>query len=331
MLLSIIIPVYNAERFLEKCVNSIIKAKKKIKIEIILINDGSKDNSFNICQNYANNFDFIKVINQINSGPSAARNKGIDIAKGNYLTFVDADDFVEENYFESITKNIEKYRVVDIIIYGYYKVYEKEKKINYSYFKFDKILEHNTILKLMENTFDYDYLLFPVNKVYKRKFFDSGIRFDKTLRLGEDAIFNLEIFYEANTIVFVKEALYNYYENLESATSQKFKPNLYKAMSSHFERKITFYKSKDDLNQKVYFNDIARVNLAKTLFAFVSNILANKDLNFEEELKKIRKFELIKFGFKHIKIKEIKRLKHIVVILLFKYNQYKLLQLIYKR
>ncbi len=331
MLISTIIPVYNASEFLERCLNSILKAQLvEVKNEIVLINDGSTDNSLEICYKYKDANANIEVLDQQNQGPSAARNLGLKNSSGDYITFVDSDDYVEDNYFNVLINSIQKYNNVDIIIYGYFKKSKNSKNINYPYFEFDKCFEHKDILHLLKNTVNNTYLLFPHNKVYKRTLFDNGIRFDNKLRLGEDAIFNLETFYYSNSIIFVKKAIYNYFDNIDSITNQKYKPYLYDSMEYHFKRKLAFYKSKNDLNQKVYLNDIAKVNLEKTFYSFLSNILANKDLNFTQELKKIKKLELIKFSYKHMKLTQIRSLKSKIVFLLFKYDQYKLLDLMYK-
>ena len=99
--LSIIVPVYNSEKFLNKCINSLINQTIK-NIEIILINDGSSDNSLNICNEFAKKDSRIKVFSQENSGQATARNVGLDNATGEYITFTDADDWVDPDYYEKL-------------------------------------------------------------------------------------------------------------------------------------------------------------------------------------------------------------------------------------
>ena len=105
-LISIIIPVYNTEKYLERCLNSLIQQTVK-KIEIILIDDGSTDSSGNICDNYAKNHENIKVIHQMNRGQAAARNEGLKIAGGKYIGFVDSDDWVKYDMYETMLEVIE--------------------------------------------------------------------------------------------------------------------------------------------------------------------------------------------------------------------------------
>ena len=105
---SIIIPVYNTEKFLNRCVDSVINQKFN-NFEIILVNDGSKDNSLKICRDYEKKYPkIIKVIDQKNSGPAIARNRGIESAKGEYIMFIDSDDFIDDGYIKDYYDNIEK-------------------------------------------------------------------------------------------------------------------------------------------------------------------------------------------------------------------------------
>ena len=106
-LLSIIVPVYNAERYVDRLLQEFIKQNLE-KVEIILIDDGSKDNSFSICNEYANKNESIIVFHQENQGASAARNKGIELAKGKYIVFVDSDDGISEQYVEHVCGICEK-------------------------------------------------------------------------------------------------------------------------------------------------------------------------------------------------------------------------------
>ena len=98
--LSIIVPVYNAENFLRKCMDSIVGQKTKYNFEVIAVNDGSNDNSLDILREYEEKYNFFRVITQENGGSAKARNNGINNSKGKYLSFVDSDDFIEESFVE---------------------------------------------------------------------------------------------------------------------------------------------------------------------------------------------------------------------------------------
>ena len=102
-LISIIIPIYNVEKYMEKCLNSVVNQTYN-NIEIILIDDGSKDKSREICDNYAKKDNRIKVVHKENNGVSSARNTGIDMSKGKYITFIDSDDYIDTDYIETLYK-----------------------------------------------------------------------------------------------------------------------------------------------------------------------------------------------------------------------------------
>ena len=116
--ISIIVPVYNAEKYLVECLNSLVEQTYK-NIEIILIDDGSIDNSAKICDEYAKKDERIKVVHQKNSGVSVARNNGLDMHTGDYVMFVDSDDWIELNTCEILINNIIS-NDKDILIYNYY-------------------------------------------------------------------------------------------------------------------------------------------------------------------------------------------------------------------
>lgn len=330
--ISVIIPVYNASLYLSRCVDSLIDAIiPNSSVEIILINDGSTDNSLAICNEYANKYNFIKVFDQNNQGPSAARNLGIQNATGEWISFVDSDDYVEKNYFERIITEINTHTDIDIFVFNYYKTTDSKCTEHKVFNKFNQVFNHINILEILKNTNDFKYLLFPVNKVYKGELIRKYGFFDNEIRFGEDALFNLRLFFYAKKLIFIDKALYNYYENPSSFTSQKYKPNLLSAMEQHFQIKCDFYKKHNDLKDEIYYKDLGRVNLEKTFYTLLTNALAESNKNFLEKLKEIRESELIKFGFKYCTLGNIKGFKKKLILFLFKYKQYRILSFIYSK
>ena len=132
--ISVIVPVYNIEGYLGKCIDSIIAQTYK-DLEIILVDDGSSDHCGAICDEYAKKDNRIKVIHKPNGGLSDARNHGIEAATGRYLGFVDGDDWIEEDMYEHIAANIEKYSPDCVITQFYYSYPDKEEKSNYCFTK----------------------------------------------------------------------------------------------------------------------------------------------------------------------------------------------------
>lgn len=214
-LLSIIIPIYNSERYLKRCLNSVINQSYK-NIEVILIDDGSTDSSPNICDDYAKYDNRIKVIHKKNEGPSLARKDGINVAKGKYITFVDADDYIENNMYEILMNEVSK--GVDIIECGYRKVSTtgdiiKEYNFEYSYIKgnFNCALHYAA----KKNTTNFLW-----NKLYKAELF-KGVIFPK-LYAGEDSCILTQVYSFAEQVIKIDKCLYNYVMTPNSLCRQPF-------------------------------------------------------------------------------------------------------------
>lgn len=180
-LISVIVPVYNVEKYLEKCVQSIINQTYE-NLEIILVDDGATDNSGKICDEFAKKDSRIKVIHKENGGLSDARNFGLDIATGKYISFIDSDDFVNKRLFEILHKEIIK-NDYDIAFCDYFKFFENDnvdEEISNSY----KILEHTkySILNLYYDIgHKHEKAVVAWGKLYKSKFF-KDIRYPKGKR-----------------------------------------------------------------------------------------------------------------------------------------------------
>lgn len=133
--ISVIVPVYNTEKYLNDCISSILKQSYP-NIELILVNDGSTDGTFSICQQYADKYNNIKLINQERVGQSEARNTGLQYATGELITFVDADDWIEKDYLMHLSTQMRKYNS-DIAITCYYQYYQAQN--NFGFFDIDSL------------------------------------------------------------------------------------------------------------------------------------------------------------------------------------------------
>ena len=217
ILISIVIPVYNAERYIEKCIESIVRQTFQ-DFELILVNDGSEDCSLEICEKYANENKRITVISQKNSGASSARNIGIDIAKGEWITFIDADDYVEAEYLEQLCRNItnEERR---FIIQGFRQHFSKDE-IKRTEFK-KETLVGSDIKKAFEENEIFEYG-FTIAKLYNRNLVNKfNIRFNEQISYSEDLLFMLDYILHCNSISFVSGAHYNYILK-KSGLSQRY-------------------------------------------------------------------------------------------------------------
>lgn len=184
-LISIIVPIYNSEKTLERCIKALMSQTYN-NIEIILVNDGSEDDSLNICEKYKKEDSRIVVVNKLNGGVSAARNAGIDIASGKFIMFCDSDDWAEPDWCKEL---ITHYENECLVMCGHY-IEGNQNVLSY------KICSENLIERYCKDSFYKLKLMFftaPWNKIYlKSKLNDNGIRFDTNFTNGEDFLFNLK-------------------------------------------------------------------------------------------------------------------------------------------
>ena len=207
--ISVIVPIYNAENYLDRCISSIVNQTYK-NLEIILINDGSIDNSLEICEKWKEKDERIILINKENTGVSDTRNKGLDIATGKYISFVDGDDYIEIDMMEKLIKKI-KNENSKLIICGYN--YILKNNINSEVFENFKEFNKNEYLK---NAFKMDQRVW--NKLFVRDII-NGLRFEKKISIGEDTLFLYNYLDKIDKISFIREKLYNYNQlNINSLT-----------------------------------------------------------------------------------------------------------------
>ena len=208
MKISVIVPVYNVEKYLRKCLDSLVNQTFK-DYEVILVNDGSTDNSANIINEYLSKYPFIKCFKKENGGMSSARNVGLDNASGEYLAFVDSDDFVEIFFLEKLyQKAIETES--DVVVCNYHALNEEEKRTINCHMMFSPEDKR-------------EYLLSPPmvwNKLIKRNIFEK-IRFKEGI-FYEDLDICVKMLPYINKVSFVDEPLYNYYlQHSGSVMTQK--------------------------------------------------------------------------------------------------------------
>jgi|SRR5690625_3544352 len=229
--ISIIVPIYKVELHLQKSIETIL-AQTFSNFELILVNDGSPDRSGKICDEYARIDERIKVIHQKNSGVSAARNAGIDIAKGTYLAFVDPDDVILPEMYD-VLMDYSLRHDADMVVCQYTQINEanKTEKVPQVWEQVDDEIDNKTIINeimpnvLVNNTFS---LVPCFNKLYKKSIFNKhGIKFDETISFGEDKRLNFTLLPLINTLVFVEQPLYVYYRRVGDSLSQVFRNDFY--------------------------------------------------------------------------------------------------------
>ena len=231
MLVSIIVPVYNIDKYIDRCVQSIINQTYK-ELEIILIDDGSSDNSGTLCDIWKKKDKRIKVIHKTNGGAADARNMGIKQSKGELLSFIDGDDEVDKTMYEKLVNAMIRNQT-DISMCRMEKI---EKTRTYPTRRFLKILEEEMVFSgkdamryLLQDRIDCS----PCLRVYKRKLWD-----DLMFPVGntnEDFAVLYKVFNSANSIVYIPEILYHYYYRENSVTSAKFSEKQFDKIDNSLE------------------------------------------------------------------------------------------------
>lgn len=216
-LVSIIITVFNTENFVQECIESVCSQTYK-QIEIIIVDDGSTDNSPLICDKYQNQYSFIKVIHKKNEGVSVARNVGMDNATGKYITFIDSDDLIEKNYCESFVKCAEDNNA-DIVICDY-KSFGRDKMLSSSFTKdlvdiqeYKKELILRTLFREFGTHINNSVVSAGATwgKFYNLEFIRRiNVRFIPGLVRAQDTVFWLNVLIKSDKIVHLKENLYSY-------------------------------------------------------------------------------------------------------------------------
>lgn len=277
---SLIIPVYNAEAYLEQCLSSLLM-QSFTDFEIILINDCSSDNSLDICMKYQNIDSRVQVVNQLkNQGVSAARNKGIECARGKYILFIDSDDFVSKIYFDTL-EELTKEEIYDLFSFGNYEclmlddnknvIKQSEMNINIG---FESINSWN---KFILNSF----FLSPCNKIYKRDIIlKHNIFFDESCVCYEDYLFNIEYCRFVNDFICIDEPIYYYriFKNVNHVSKRKWGKRFF--ISEKVAIATNRFIAENSKNESL--NNLRRL----TYKAFLVELEASKlsDINFKEAL-----------------------------------------------
>jgi glycosyltransferase involved in cell wall biosynthesis len=246
--ISIIVPVYNAETTLQKCIDSIINQKYK-DYELILVDDGSTDNSKSICDSYAQKDDRILVIHQENKGVSAARNAGLDIAKGHWISFVDSDDYIEPNFYQCDFNDD-----VDLILFCIKDLDVANNSVRQSVNYSQSIqIEGSALKSFIDKYIDTIIFRAPWAKLFKKELIGS-LRFCEDMKVAEDAFFVLDYLSHVHKIAQIRSGSYVFRMPLQSAACKYATPlnkvifslnnllSVYKKVENRFHiRRYGFY------------------------------------------------------------------------------------------
>lgn len=303
MKISIIVPVYNVEGYLRKCVNSILNQTIK-NIEIILVNDGSKDNSGDICDEYKKKDNRVVVIHKENGGLSSARNAGLEIATGELIGFIDSDDWIEPDYFqilyEGLIKNNADISVMKLIyITNHEKIeFNTEKKE-----KWVELTRHKAIESFFSNNFIENS---ACNKLYRSNLFE-GIRYPEGM-LMEDKATTYKLIHKANLVVVNLSKKYHYYLRNDSIMQCEFNKRKFHSLEIHMEQ-IEFV----DVNYPEFYG-LIRARYAYEAFRLLLMMIRS---NYSEKGDLERCLKVIKDNIKYVIKEKRLGLHHKIYITLF--------------
>lgn len=275
-LVSVIIPVYNSEKYLEQCLNSVVSQTYQ-NIEIILVNDGSSDQSESICKTYAEKDKRIHYIIQQNQGASAARNTGIKASTGRYILFVDADDYIAKDMVETMMNMVDEGSMA-VCNYGTF---------NESGILQDKLtVYHQSVYNSRKDYLaDIHQSWGPVAKLYDRRII-GDIRFNPKYKLAEDLLFNIEIICKnpGFQICATDKVLYYYRQDDQSLSHQEFKDDReFTGIEAETEAYELLKKNHmEEQNTRILFNGIL------LYYSRYASLSEDKKKEHAEEIKYIR-------------------------------------------
>ena len=315
---SIIIPVYNVEKYIERCLESISKQKYK-DFEVIIINDGSTDKTLDIINKYKKKDKRINIYSQDNLGPSISRNNGIKKAKGEYLAFIDADDFITDTYLELMVSKCES-EELDLVTCGYIDVSKYGKlKLNDFFNKYAINSKENFIRCILSGVGGTLW-----GKLFKRKLIiDNNLFIDEDLFMCEDLIFVLKYIFISKRYNSIGECLYIYNRLNENSISSKLDFTYYKNLLMVIERIETILRY-EKINEG-FIDDIISeriINLSINFIYLQSNSKVSKKDIIENIKIILSNSYLKKYKYKFVS----NNFRNKVYIILINNNKVKLLE-----
>lgn len=290
-LISVIVTAYNADHYIGSCIESILSQTYQ-DYELIIVNDGSTDQTEQIIKKYISQNQTIKYVSQKNAGVSVARNTGIELSQGQYICFIDGDDQLEKNMLETLSQTVTKDVECDICACCCH-VFGNEPEFTDSFFKDDMIFTEEKKEALFRQLLDPVYgqpdpvhaitaIGVPWGKLYRRSFLlDKSLRFDPALRRMQDNVFNMYCFAEARKIRYINKPLYRYRESHISTYFAGYDPEIYRLVLE--QRELFFQKYPEYLTGNLK-NDLLQEKTSY-LSASIRNICTRN--NYQTAKKKI--------------------------------------------
>ena len=300
--LTIIIAAYNVEKYIEKCLTSLVNQTYK-NLEILVVNDGSTDNTKKLIEKYEKEYENLKLLNKENGGLSSARNFGLKNTKTKYVTFVDGDDYLELSTYELIMKKIEEEKA-DLGIFNFKKVYS-QKIINS---KLDKKIYNKNFLKyLFSKSAEVDIVVW--NKIFKTDIILKNQIYFENRAYFEDTGFIFRYLYFVKKVSLVELPLHNYIQR-ENSITKKFNPIIINSCENTYKIIKEFYRKNNKYEK--YRNEIEDMYLRMKIYTLNNSLKYGGNYNFKITWQEIFKTKI--------------PLKHKIALILLKIKIYKKLQ-----
>ena len=283
--ISIIVPVYNVEAYLERCVESILK-QTYTNLEILLVNDGSTDKSGELCDKLALRDHRIRVIHKENGGLSDARNRGIDEASSDLIGFIDSDDYIDEDMYETLYRQMVASKA-DLSMCGHYDVYHQIPEKQVAKIKTWELMPEEAIKMVMEAKI---LSVTAVNKLYKKALFEQ-LRF-RIGKIAEDAFIMVDLIHQCSKIVATNEKKYYYVHRENSITTQKFSLKFLNVIEAYEQNAKIISENYPDLY------DVAIMRLNWAYFYVLDRLLVDND--FKDKVLEDRLISYLKKNKKSI-------------------------------
>lgn len=280
-LVSVIVPVYNAEQTITRCVDSVLNQTYE-DIELILINDGSYDQTDEICRSISEQHRRVTYLIQENAGPSAARNVGLSNCNGEYVTFLDSDDTFDQSAVSNLVHAIQK---ADLVVAGYTNSTEYKENAGLHPVipeQSEKVLSKKDFLICFSDLFESNLIHYIWHKLYRADCI-GDLRFDESLNIGEDLIFNLNYFDKINHICLIDEIVTYHAKDNQHSLTKTFQPDL-------LDYRLTVYSSTKDFlvsNNSWTENNAETLNryFAKKLYTAIKNYYqSSSPLSFSQRV-----------------------------------------------
>ncbi len=328
--ISVIIPIFNAEKYLKKCLDSVLR-QENVSMEIILVDDGSTDSSGRICDDYADKYPNVRCRHISNSGPSTAKNIGYDMASGNYVAFIDSDDEIKADMFNKMLDSGYKHNA-DIVCCNYIQVDEEGHISHTDYTNKEYVLTQDEALKailIKDKIYSQCW-----TKIYKRETMElHHVRNMEGLKTEEDFIYNIQAFACSETVCIVDKPLYIYTHRSNSLSKDFYKDNI----SQYIDNRILRLELVDNIiNEKFphlneyciyhcifYYNELlGRICQFPSIY---NDSRVHKVISYIKKHSDVLKAHHLKLGFSDIGVKLLLRIPSVLYLYYryWKLKQYK--------